>query len=298
MKCLNILFAILAVQLLVSSCEPKVRDVAQVIRDKDSTQVDFVGSEFTNAFKSHIVNNYNGQDIFSVVGEKPFLFYHLDQVFKMDIDTGIVYQDSLIVIRFHGALDTLIEFSCHICSAPQSLAVFVKRQNGYWLKGLVDASRLFTCPWGSSTILELHFEDSGWPGPMLFSFHSDGGQGNFYQYVNAVDLSPYSLGFERFKFSNMIRHEMIFLPDFEDLSFHGFPHESVASKWKEAFKVSEKEITFRFNEEDHSFNIVRDTKVHWDIWIGPELENNQEIVVSDYVDTLNFTLQGGIFSMK
>ena len=298
MKRLAILFVLLAVQQLVSSCEPTVRDVAQVIRDKDSTQVDFIGGEFTNSFKSHIIKNYNGKDIFSFLGENPFLFYHLDQVFKMDIDTGIAYQDSMIAIRFHGALDTLIEFSCHICSAPQALGVFVKRQNGYWLKELVDASSLFTCPWGSSTILELHFDNSGWPGPMLFSFHSDGGQGNFYQYVNGIDLSPYSFGFERFKFSSMIRHEMTFLPEFEDLSFHGFPYESVVSHWKEAFKVIEKELLFRFNEEDHSFKIVRDTKVHWDIWIGPELENNQEVVVSNYVDTLNFTLQGGIYSLK
>lgn len=299
MKCLKILIAMLVVLQLVSSCKSTDRDVAQVIRDEDSTQVDYVGEEFIDAFRAHVIKNYEGKNILDAVREKPFLHFNrlYETVFKMDIDTMITFNDTMVAVRFHGALDSLILFSCHICSAPQALGVFTKKGDSYYLNELADVSKQFHCPYGGSTKLELHFDKSAWPGPMLFSWHINGWQGNFYEYVEGVDLSRYSVGNTRFSFSNSIRKESTFFPNIEGYVEAGFPSELVPKGWRESYIIFERGLSYFFDEEARSFEIRRSSNSHWEVWYGEE----NMVVLPTHArkeDTLRYSIEGGFFSPK
>jgi len=281
--------------LCFAQCQKKPVSISNILLSNDSSAVNFIGDNFISAFKQHVFTSYSGIDLRKEVQQSPFLFYHHDRVFKMDIDTIISYNDSLLAVRFHGALDTAIRFSCHICSAPQALGIFVKRGSNYFPKDVVDVSEVFTCPWGASSDLELHFENTFWPGPMLFSTYTDGGQGNFYEYTHGVDLSIGSLGFERFRFSNTIRREQTYFPQ-DEFAIPQFSIARAPTGWKEAFKIIEVDLDHQFDESNASFDIIRNTNTHWTLWYGPNEENQLKIVVSKFQDTLKYTLQGGIFS--
>jgi len=280
----------------IISCKNNKKSIQDILLSNDSASVDFIGEHYVDAFKEHILINYEGKNIDLAVQERPFLFYCNNKVFKMDIDTIINYKDSLTAIRFHGALDSLIGFNSHVNSAPQALGIFVKKGDKYFLKQVVDVSTVFFCPWGSSTSLELHFENTDWPGPMLFSKYTDGNQGNNFEYIHAVDLSMNSLGFERFRFSNLVHSERTFYPDNEDLKNTGFPYKSIAKSWKEAYQITDRKLDFRFDEVQGSFNVLRNTKTYWDISVGTKEEENLMIIDSQLTDTLKYSIQGGIFS--
>lgn len=278
------------------SCKAPTRDVAKVLQTRDSTAVDFIGEDYIAAFKRHVVANYSGKEIEGAVQEMPFLFYTEGRVFKMDIDTIIDYGDSLAAIRFHGALDSRIGFDCHVCYAPQALGVFVKRDEGYYLQEMVDVSAIFTYPWGRTSDVALHFEHTDWPGSMLFSRHTDGGQGNFVEFVHGIDLSVHSLGYERFRFSNEIRRESTFYPHSDDLTEAGFPNDKIHSPWQEAYKIMERNLSYHFDEQTGSFDIHRSTTTYWMILIGPEEEDVMEITESQEMDTLRYSIAGGIYA--
>jgi hypothetical protein len=282
----------------LQGCNSETREVRNVISTNDSSRVDFIGDHFIDAFEQHIVQNYDGSDIYSIVETKPFLLFKDGTVFKFDIDTVIQFYDTLSVIRFHGALDPHVNYGCHVCSAPQVLGVFVKRDLGYFLKEIIEASELLECPWGGSTALEIHFEDSGWPGPMLFSTYTDGQHGNFDTYVKAIDISPGSLGRLRFLFSNTIRRESTYFPDSKDLELANFPFSQFRDPWIESYKIMERDLHFEFDEVNEVFEILRTTHHFWDIWFGPDEENSIKIPIALEVDTLSYSIEGGIYSPK
>lgn len=276
-------------------CQKESFPFMDVADSNNSRGVNYVGDNFIDAVKQHVIYNYAGNDLFNEVKRAPFLFYYHDRVFKMNIDIIIPYNDSLFAVRFHGALDTAISFNCHSCSAPQALGVFVQRGSVYFPKEVVDVSDAFRWPWGASSHLELHFENSFWPGPMLFSTYTDGGLGNYYQYTHGIDLSSGSLGFERFRFSNTIRLEKVYLPEDDSINSE-FPIDKVPQGWKEAYKITEVDLNQLFHENNASFDIVRNTNTHWTVSYGPNEEHQLKILVAEFQDTLNFTLHGGIYA--
>ena len=285
-KTINKLLVLVSCCILFVSCNNNKKSIQEILISNDSTAVNFIGEHYIDAFENYIIENYSGKNISLAVKEKPFLFYCRSQVFKMDIDTIINFNDSLSAIRFHGALDRLISYDSHISSAPQALGVFVRQGENYYLKRVVEVSDVFACPWGGSSKLELHFENSKWPGPMLFSKHTDGNQGNNFEYIHAVDLSMNSLGFERFRFSNLVHSERTFYPDNEDLKNTRFPFKSIAKSWKEAYQITDRKLDFKFNEVQGSFNVLRNTKTYWDISVGTSEEDILTIIESITTDTL------------
>jgi hypothetical protein len=280
----------------IISCKNNEKSIQDILLSNDSASVDFIGEHYVDAFKEHILINYEGKNIDLAVQERPFLFYCNNKVFKMDIDTIINYKDSLTAIRFHGALDSLIGFNSHVNSAPQALGIFVKKGDKYFLKQVVDVSTVFFCPWGSSTSLELHFENTDWPGPMLFSKYTDGNQGTIHEYVNAIDLSLNNLGYERFRFSNTIHSERTFYSDNEDLKNAGFPQNRITQPWKEVNKITERKLNYIFNEEHGTINVLRNSKTYWDISVSTKEVAYIMIMDSKSTDTLKYSIQGGIFS--
>lgn len=289
------LLLVISILTLISSCQNNKHSSDLTPIASDTLTIDSIGPDYIDAFRPHVLTNYSGEDIYRMVEQKPFAFHKYDVMFKMDIDTIIAYEDSLFAVRFHGALDRRISFDCHNCSAPQALAVFVQRGDQYIPLKVVDVSDAFVSAWGGVSPLELRFENTITPGPMLFSTNTDGAQGNYDQYVHAIDLSLATLGFERFRFSNPTRREQIFFPDSDKLESWGFPKEKVTQSWKEAYYVTDTDLMYIFNKENSSVDVIRHHRAYWNVWYGPSgIVEVEKIMDSEYRDTLSYSVQGNI----